>query len=465
MNTVIMPKQGLQMTEGIITRWLKKEGDAVELDEPLFEMETDKLTIEIGASAAGTLLKIVRPEGDTVPITETIAYIGEAGEAIPGSGTVSSAGSAENKTAAVFQVASTTASTSTPAVRRAPGERVFITPRAKSTAVDNNLDFTRVAGHGPDGLIIERDVLDHLAQNPQTDAAANAAALRVTPVAGRLAGAAGLDVTQVSGTGPRGKIMKADVQAAVNAQAPVTVNAQAPVTDGGFAPLIEPAQEPRTLPYSGMRKVIGERMAQSLHEMAQANHRMKVDMTELIRFRESLKANDIKVSYTDILVKIAARALMDFPIVNSSLVGEQIVLHPTANIGLAVALDRGLIVPVVRHAERKSLAQISADAAQLIAKAKNNQLIPDDYNGGTFTITNLGMYDVDEFTAVVNPPESAILAVGKIDRVPVVEDDAVVIRPIMVLSLSYDHRVIDGAPAAQFLQRIKQLMQNPYLLI
>lgn len=448
MNTIIMPKQGLQMTEGIITRWLKNEGETVALDEPLFEMETDKLTIEIGAAAAGTLLKIVRPAGDTVPITETIAYIGEAGEVIP------ALESGAETAAAATPVAQTAVTvTATPPVQRAPGERIFITPRAKTTAVDNNLDYSLVAGHGPEGLIIERDVLDFVAQNPLT----SVAAARVTPVAQRLAEINGVALDQVSGTGPRGKIMKADVQAAAGAQTSAA--------GAGFAQVIEASKEAGTLPYSGMRKVIGDRMARSLHEMAQANHRMKVDMTEMMRLRDSLKANDIKVSYTDILVKIAARALMDFPIVNSSLVGEQIVLHPTANIGLAVALDNGLIVPVVRSAEQKSLAQISADANQLISKAKTNQLSPDDYTGGTFTITNLGMFDIDEFTAVVNPPESAILAVGKIDRVPVVEGDAIVIRPIMMLSLSYDHRVIDGAPAAKFLQRIKQLMQNPFLLI
>ncbi len=455
MNTIIMPKQGLQMTEGIITHWLKKEGDTVVLDEPLFEMETDKLTIEIGSSAAGTLLKIVRAEGDTVPITETIAYIGEAGEKVPelASEAVSEA-QVEPSITASSQV---NAPTSTTNVRRAPGERIFITPRAKTAAADNRLDYAAVAGHGPEGLIIERDVLDFLARNPQTSVSGTTAQQRVTPVANRLAEIGGVDLGQVPGSGPHGKIMKADVLAATPVKVPAAANDPANATGA--------AKEPTYLPYSGMRKVIGDRMSQSLHEMAQANHRMKVDMTEMIRFRESLKANDIKVSYTDILVRIAARALMDFPILNASLLKDKIVLHPTANIGLAVALDNGLIVPVVRNAEQKTLAQISADATQLISKAKSNQLTADDYTGGTFTITNLGMFDIDEFTAVINPPESAILAVGKIDRVPVVEGDAVVIRPIMVLSLTYDHRIIDGAPAAKFLQRMKQLMQNPYLLI
>jgi len=463
LNTIIMPKQGLQMTEGIITRWLKNEGDTVALDEPLFEMETDKLSIEIGSSAAGVLLKIVHPEGDTVPITETIAYIGEAGEKVPEQESVAETKQSEH---AIDSFSQQKAPASAQAgfalsniVQRAPGERVFITPRAKTAAANHGLDFAAVNGNGPEGLIIERDVLEFLTKHPQTGTPTTSAQQRITPVANRLAEMGGVDLSQVTGTGPKGKIMKADVLASQSTTVKETATANTLAQDK------ETGKEPSYLPYSGMRKVIGDRMSQSLHEMAQANHRMKVDMTEMIRFRESLKANDIKVSYTDILVKIVAKALMDFPILNASLMQDKIVLHPAANIGLAVALDNGLIVPVIRNAEQKTLAQISANANQLISKAKSNQLTVDDYTGGTFTITNLGMFDIDEFTAVINPPESAILAVGKIDRVPVVEGDAIVIRPIMVLSLTYDHRIIDGAPAAKFLQRLKQLMQNPYLLI
>ena len=216
---------------------------------------------------------------------------------------------------------------------------------------------------------------------------------------------------------------------------------------------------------SAMRKVIAERMSQSLHTMAQANHRMKVDMTEVIRFREKLKADNVKVSFTDIFVKCVAKALTEFPIVNASLTDKGILMKEYVNMGLAVAVPNGLIVPVIKDADLLSLPEIAAASTALIDKTKKGTLTPDDYSGGTFTISNLGMFDVDEFTAIVNPPESAILAIGKIDRVPVVEGDQVVIRPILVLSLSYDHRTIDGAPAAQFLQRIKQILQNPYLLI
>ena len=199
--------------------------------------------------------------------------------------------------------------------------------------------------------------------------------------------------------------------------------------------------------------------------MAQVNHRMKVDMTEVIRWREQLKASGVKVSFTDIMTRVVAVALMDSPM-NASLTDEGLLLHGSANIGIAVAVDNGLIVPVIRNAEQLSVQQIAQESARLVDSARQGKLRPDEYKGGTFTITNLGMYDVDEFTAVINPPEAGILAMGKIDRVPVVEgEDRIVIKPITMLSLTYDHRIVDGAPAAQFLQRIKQLLQNPYLLL
>ena len=189
---------------------------------------------------------------------------------------------------------------------------------------------------------------------------------------------------------------------------------------------------------------------QSLHDAAQANHRMKVDMTEIIGLREQLKANQILVSFTDILVKIVAKALLDFPIINATLTDQGIIVKHYTNIGIAVAVENGLIVPVIKNADLMSLTEIAVISAELVAKAKNGSLKPDDHNGGTFTITNLGMFDIDEFTPVINPPESAILAIGKIDRIPVVRGDNIVIKPILMLSLTYDHRVIDGAPGLSF---------------
>ena len=441
------------MTEGIITRWLFAEGQAVTEGKPLFEMETDKLTIEIDSPASGTLLKIIGQVGDVVPITETIAIIGQPGEDIKSLMPAKAAISPEAAPAPAAPAAEVPAAASAEA---APGAaplagavnqdvpspsagRIFATPRAKLTAEGKNLDYRLVAGSGPDGLIIERDILNYQAA-PQPKA---------TALAQKIAEINEIDLGDIAGTGNRGKITKDDIEAAVNARK---------VTAGG-------KRSEDIIPFAGMRKAIADKMMQSLHGMAQANHRMKVDMSEVVRFRDRLKNDGVKVSYTDIMVKVVSKALMDFPIVNATLTPEGIVTKNYVNMGLAVAVDKGLVVPVIKDADLMTLPEISAVSAELITKAKSGGLKPDNYRGGTFTITNLGMFDIDEFTAVVNYPESGILAIGKIDRIPVADGDNIVIRPVMVLSLTYDHRIIDGAPAAQFLQRIKQILQNPYLMI
>ena len=412
-SVVIMPKQGLQMTEGTIIKWLKKEGEEVKEGEPLFEMETDKLTITMDATASGTLLKIVRGEGEVVPITETIAIIGEPGTdftpLLPQAAAPAAAAAAEAPAAAPAAQAAPAAA---PAVQRAPGERVFATPRARMRAEERGIPVEAVAGTGPDGLIIERDVLN-----------ADVNVIKATPVAKKIAELEGVDLAGVTGTGANGKIMKGDVLSAITAP--------------------------------GTPEVV----------YAQANHRMKVDMTESVRFRNKLKEADIKVSFTDILVKAVAAALIKFPNVNSTLDGQNIIMKHYVNLGIAVAIDNGLIVPNIKNAHLMSVTQIHEQVAELAAKAKDGKLTRDEYANGTFTITNLGMYDVDEFTAVINPPEAAILAVGKIADTPVAVDGKVEIRPIMTLSLTYDHRIIDGAPAAQFLQYVKKLLQNPYLML
>lgn len=440
-SIVIMPKQGLQMTEGIITRWMFAEGQVVTEGKPLFEMETDKLTIEIDSPASGTLLKIIGQAGDTVPITETIAIIGEPGEdfksLMPGKTGVNP--DAAPASGIADEAISSPAVQNTNAANPLSGGRIFATPRAKHTAEGKNLDYRTVTGSGPEGLIIERDILN-FQKNVQP---------KVTALARKIADINEINVAEVEGTGIRGKITKSDIEAAINSRKGVLTS----------------QRTEKIIPFTGMRKAIADKMMQSLHGMAQANHRMKVDMSEIVRFREHLKVDGIKVSYTDIMVKVVANALLDFPIVNSTLIPDGIVTKNYVNMGLAVAVDKGLVVPVIQDADLMTLSEISSVSAELISKAKCGGLTPDNYRGGTFTITNLGMFDIDEFTAVINYPESAILAIGKIDRVPVVDGDNIVIRPVMVLSLTYDHRVIDGAPAAQFLQRIKQILQNPYLMV
>ncbi len=445
-TVVIMPKQGLQMTEGTIISWFKAVGDAVKEGEPLFQMETDKLTIDIDATVSGTLLKIVADAGAVVPITEPIALIGPAGTDVSGY-----TGKAE-AAPAIAPVAPVTAAPAAPIEAAAPiarkaGEKVFITPRARMVAKNNGIDYNTVAGTGPDGLIIERDILDAIANKP-----------KATPVAARIAALENVDLASVTGTGVGGKIMKDDVLGAIKPAADASAQAPAPAPAG--------AQEDETvIPIKGMRKAIFDNMMKSMHGMAQANHRMKVDMTEAKRLREALKADGVKVSFNDILILAVTKALLKYPCINASVSGDNIIEKHYTNIGLAVAVPNGLMVPNVKHTEKMTLSQIAAATAEQIAKTRDNKLTMADYTGGTFTITNLGMFDVDEFTPVVNAPEAAILGVGKIGDTPVVKNGEIVVRPIMTLSLTYDHRIVNGAPAAEFLQYVKKLLENPYYML
>lgn len=388
-HKIIMPKQGLQMTEGVITAWLKHEGEEVKVGEPLFEMETDKLSITIDSTASGTILKLLYEEGDMVPITETIAYIGEAGTDIEA---VLAGGAA-------------------PAAEEAPAAdgRIFASPRAKMMAEGKGVDIGTLKGSGPDGLIIERDVL---------------------------------------------------------AAEPAKKQAEKPAAAAPAAAPAEAEALETVIPLKGMRKIIAQRMHDSLHDLAQANHRMEVDMSECVRMREQLKALGVKVSYNDMVIRCAAKALTEFPMMNSSMTETSIIQKHYVNVGMAVATDTGLLVPVIRNTDKMSLTEISAAAHDLGRRTKEGGLNPDELTGGTFTVTNLGMFGVDSFTAVINAPEAGILAVGQMKkRAVVLDDDSIAVRPMMWLSLTYDHRIVDGAPAAQFLKRIKTLLENPSLLL
>ena len=445
---VIMPKQGLMMEEGTITSWLKKEGEAVTAGEPLFEMETDKLTITMDAEASGTLLKILHPEGDVVPITQPIAVLGEPGEDISG---LLGGGAATAQAAAPAEAAPAPASEApAPAVERAPGERVFSSPRARLRAEENGVNIAAVPGSGPDGLVIERDVNAYMANKPA-----------VTPLAANIAKAQGVDLSGVTGSGSNGKIKVFDLPGGSPAAAPAAQESPAAV---------QQSRGTRTEKMSGMRKAISRNMLASKETNAQTNHRIKVDMTAAIALRKQYKDLGIKISYNDIIVRACAKALADMPIVNASVEGDSILYHDYVNVGTAVSVPGGLIVPVIKDADIIGLSGIAARSAALIEKAREGRLTDADYHGGTFTVSSLGMFDLDDFVAIINPPESAILAVGKIAKTPVVVtdeegEDAIVIKSMCALCLSYDHRIIDGAEAAKFLQKVKNYLQNPVLLI
>lgn len=431
---IIMPKQGLQMTEGTITKWLVKEGDKVEIGQPLFEMETDKNTIQIDSTAAGEVLKLVAKEDETVPITETIAIVGKKGEdfsdLLP-----------KKKEEKKPEPAPAPAAPAAPAVKPAPaaddttpialeGGRIFVTPRAKMTAERKNIDYKTVNGTGPSGLIIEKDVLA-------------AAAVKASPVAKAIAARKGVSITTVTGTGENGKIVKHDI----------------------LSGDVNLSREDKVIPISGMRKVIADNMMNSVQSMAHAYHKVAVDMSEAKLIRAAFKKAEKKVSFNDIIIMALGRALQEHPRMNAWVEDGKITEKGSVNVGIAVAVDNGLIVPTVRDVQNMTIGEIHDESARLIAKTKAGGLKKEEYSGATFTVSNLGMFGIDEFTAIVNPPQVGILAVGSMTDTPVVRDGQIVIRPMMNLVLTYDHRVIDGAPAAQFLSRVKELLENPYLMI
>ena len=350
---VIMPKQGLMMEEGTITSWLKKEGEAVTAGEPLFEMETDKLTITMDAEASGTLLKILHPEGDVVPITQPIAVLGEPGEDVSA---LVGGDAAPAQAAAPAEAAPTPAAEApaAPAVERAPGERVFSSPRARLRAEENGVDIAAVPGSGPDGLVIERDVNAYMANKPA-----------VTPLAANIAKAQGVDLSGVTGSGSNGKIKVFDLPGGSPAAAPAAQESPAAV---------QQSRGTHTEKMSGMRKAISRNMLASKETNAQTNHRIKVDMTAAIALRKQYKDLGIKISYNDIIVRACAKALADMPIVNASVEGDSILYHDYVNVGTAVSVPGGLIVPVIKDADIIGLSGIAARSAALIEKAREGRL-------------------------------------------------------------------------------------------
>ena len=459
-SLVIMPKQGLMMEEGTITKWLVKEGEQVIAGKPLFEMETDKLTITMDAEVSGTLLKILHPAGETVPITQPIAIVGEAGTDV--SGFTGSTG----PTAATASPAPATTSAAPAAVPlRDPNGKIWASPRARLHAEENGVDLACVPATGPDDYIIDRDVMGYIANRPP-----------VTPLAANVAKAQGINLSGVTGTGANGKITTADLPGAAPAAAaaPTAVTAPAVTAPEIAAETTAPAGQmtrgTHTEKMTGMRRAVMKNMLASKQVNAQTNHRMVVDMTAVVALRNQYKALGIKVSYNDIIVRACAKALTDMPIINASVDGNSILYHDYVNVGTAVSVPGGLIVPVIKDADIIGLTGIAAKSAELIEKARDGKLTDADYHGGTFTVSSLGMFDLDDFVAIINPPESAILAVGKISKTPVVVtgeegEDQVVIKSMCALCLSYDHRIIDGAEAAKFLQKVKNYLQNPVLLI
>ena len=431
---LVMPKLGLTMTEGNIANWRKAEGDSVAMGEIIFDVETDKITKEFESPGEGVIRKILVAEG-TVEVLKPIAIIGKADEDI--SALLAEAEKAGDSPAAAKPAAETPKLAAAP-IQPAAGGRVKASARTKKIAAELNIDISQVPGTGPDGAITEKDVTA-FAEKAQT------AQPKMSPTAGVIAAGLGIDPGQIN---KDGRIMKADV---------LQYKQQA-----DFLKFADP--QDTTKPMSAMRKIIASRMSASQETSATVNYNQRVDTTAMKQLREELKST-AKITYTDILVKILARALLEFPLLNSSIVGTDIVTRNYVNIGVAVALPDGLIVPVVKFANKKDLGAISSEIKALAEKARTNELETDEITGGTFTITNIGMFGMESFTPIINQPEVAILGINTIIDTPMVVDGQVVIKPMMNLSLTADHRVVDGSVAAAFVARLKELIEKPGLLL
>ncbi len=440
---VILPVLGETMDEGSIVKWFAEVGDRVQKGEPLYQVETDKAALDVEAPADGILRRIIHGQGEKVKVLTVVGLIGSPDEDI---GAEEPGKLAETEPERQPPAPLSVQETGEEQARR---DQVFASPRARKLAAVRGIDLSRVVGSGPNGRIVEKDVLAFVATQPA-----------MTPLARKMAADAGIDALQLGATAEGRRIRKADVEISL-AKASAPPQKQEPT---------QPAAEPEVQAMTGLRAIIAQRMGVSAQTTARVTLTTEADAAELVRLRALLRldlesALGFVPSYNDILVAVASRALREHPYMNVRLVDDGIRLLPQINVGVAVDTDRGLLVPVIREADRKGIADIARTLRELFARARNGKSTPDDLTGGTFTITNLGMFDIDAFTPIINLPECAILGVGRVQECPVVRAGQVCVGQVMALSLTFDHRVVDGAPAARFLQRIKHLVETPGLLL
>lgn len=448
---VLMPKLGLTMTEGTIEEWKHKEGDSVKKGDILFSVATDKLTNDVEAEVDGVLLKILLPEGETAPCKAVIAYIGESGEVI-------AAGNASTESTAAQAPASSAAAVpaKTPAVTRDPGAPVLASPAAKKLAKEKGVDLALVAGTGPKGRITLEDVEAYLTAPKANDPAAE---VKTSPLAAKLAEELGVDVSKIQ---TDGRVMKADVLTAAGVCTAAPAAEAAPAIAAGD-------NDEAPVKVNPLRRSIAANMSNSWHTSPRVTYTFAVDVTAMkalrAKLKDSLKEQGIKLTYNHILMKVVAKALMEFPDVNASFADNMLTRHKHVNMGLAVAKGDGLIVPNVKNADSKSLAEIAKETEALIEATRSGKIDMKDMTGGTFTITSLGPYGVRSFSPIINQPELAILGVCDIVDTPIVCNGEIVIRPMMNLCLTADHRVVDGVMASKFMKRVVELLENLYLLL
>lgn len=458
---IVMPKLGFNQEEGELVKWHKQVGDAVEKGDLLFETNTDKTTMPVEAARAGVLLKILVAEGEVVPVFTPIAVLGDAGE--DADAILSAAAAGQD---APGREPDTHASEEAAPAQAPAGEHLKafrLSPRAQKLMRDRRIDpacLARVAGTGFRGGITARDILLsgvlEKAAEPQH---------RSSPLARKVAEAHGVDLASVRGTGVAGKIMRADVERAMTSPgASESSPTRHPSAPAGPKVL-------RAAPYSGLRKIIGDRLSQSLFTAPHLYFTENVDMGECMAFRKRI--NEIPgngIAMSDVLIKAVSKSLQKYPDINASLHDGTIVTYESVNIGMAVAGDKGLVVPVIKDTQEKTLGRIASETRDLVKRAQSGTLTPEEYSGGTFSISNLGMFGVENFTAIINPPEAAILSVSSIRKKAVATldehgEDAVTVRPMMAMQLSVDHRLIDGLLAVQFLACLKELLEHPLAIV
>ncbi|MTK11529.1 MAG: 2-oxo acid dehydrogenase subunit E2 [Clostridiaceae bacterium] len=432
-KVVVMPKLGLTMKEGTLVTWNKKEGDEIKVGEVLFEISTDKLSNDFESSDEGIVRKLLVEEGDVVECLKPVAIIGSADEDIS-----SLLNDSSSNSESVEQSHSKLPEKELEEVNgeeRKQG-RIKASPAAKKVALENNIDITLVEGTGPQGRITIEDVEKYIESSKNK--------VKVSPMASKIAKELNVDLSEIE---KDGRVMKEDVLSLCKSNK-----------------ASEDKQLEKRVPMSQMRKVIASRMHESWAISPTVTYDIKVDMTNLKRFKNALK-DVCKVTYTDLLVKIVSKVLLQYPLLNCSVDGNELILRNFVNMGIAVALDEGLVVPVIKCTDQKGLEEISTTIKELADKAKKNALKPDEITGGTFTITNLGMYGIEYFSPIINQPEVAILGVNKITETPIVNNGEIVIKPLMNLSLTADHRAVDGSVAAQFLSKLKAFIEKPEMLI
>jgi pyruvate dehydrogenase E2 component (dihydrolipoamide acetyltransferase) len=458
-NKILMPKLSPTMEEGQISRWLKAEGDAIEANETIAEVDTDKATMEMTSLEAGTLLKILVPEGENARLGQTIGIIGKEGEDFSGlldeiSANGSGVPSEQKQEREIEQTSQ-------------PSQPKQETAQQTSPAPSAPQNVSETAGRSYDD---QRPAAKEEAQR-ETPPTESSGRMIVSPIAARMAAENGVDLKSIKGSGPGGRIIKRDIEAVMRSgvESQESRFEEQAIPQPEFRiPQSAGASRFREENTSKMRQVIAQRLTQSIGPIPTFYLTVEIEMDKALEFRKQINATlkeEEKVSVNDIIVKVAAQALMKHPFVNSSYQDKTIRFYEDADIGVAVAIEEGLITPVVRAANRKGIAEISREIKELAARARDKKLQPEEYTGATFSVSNLGMFGIEHFTAIINPPEAAILAVGGATPKPVVRNGEIVVRNVMNVTMSCDHRVVDGATGAKFLQTFKQMLENPILML